>query len=139
MWITARDRHGEANIGAVKISAAAVAPIHYDLSESNATRELPRLVAPSNAAPQATSVDDPRRDGDVIGLGPPVLAPLSKPGTCLSLRVPARRTMTLDERVAAGSVTDAGAASLLEVVRARVPCQNVCVQPAIAAKGVRGA
>ncbi|MBA2773281.1 MAG: TadA family conjugal transfer-associated ATPase [Nocardioidaceae bacterium] len=48
-----------------------------------------------------------------------VLAPLSRPGTCLSLRVPARRAMTLDELVAAGSTTEAGAALLLDLVRAR--------------------
>lgn len=49
-----------------------------------------------------------------------VLAPLSRPGTCLSLRVPARRAMTLDELVAAGSTTEAGAALLLDLVRSRV-------------------
>ncbi len=49
-----------------------------------------------------------------------VLAPLSKPGTCLSLRVPARRTMTLEGLVSAGSITEAGGALLLEVVRARL-------------------
>ena len=49
-----------------------------------------------------------------------VLAPLSKPGTCLSLRVPARRTMTLEDLVSAGSITRAGGALLLEVVRARL-------------------
>lgn len=49
-----------------------------------------------------------------------VLAPLSKPGTCLSLRVPARRTMTLEDLVSAGSITEAGAALLLELVRSRL-------------------
>lgn len=49
-----------------------------------------------------------------------VLAPLSRPGTCLSLRVPARRAMTLDELVTAGSTTEAGAALLLDMVRARL-------------------
>ncbi|MEJ7689535.1 MAG: TadA family conjugal transfer-associated ATPase [Nocardioidaceae bacterium] len=49
-----------------------------------------------------------------------VLAPLSRPGTCLSLRVPARRAMTLDELVAAGSTTEAGAALLLDLVRSRL-------------------
>ncbi len=49
-----------------------------------------------------------------------VLAPLSRPGSCLSLRVPARRAMSLDELVASGSTTETGAALLLDLVRARL-------------------
>jgi pilus assembly protein CpaF len=49
-----------------------------------------------------------------------VLSPPARPGTCLSLRVPARRAMTLDELVAARSLTRTGAELVLELVRARV-------------------
>ena len=37
-----------------------------------------------------------------------VLAPTARPGTVISLRVPAARVFTLDELVAAGAVTDGG-------------------------------
>ncbi len=49
-----------------------------------------------------------------------VLAPLARPGTCLSLRVPARRVMTLDELVAAGSIRPATATLLFDIVRSRL-------------------
>ena len=49
-----------------------------------------------------------------------VLAPVSRPGTCLSLRVPARRAMTLDDLVKARTVTEQGARLLLDIVRANV-------------------
>lgn len=45
-----------------------------------------------------------------------VLAPLSRPGTALSLRVPRRRVFTLEELVAAGALTDDGAALLRRMV-----------------------
>jgi len=48
-----------------------------------------------------------------------VLAPLAQPGTCLSLRVPARRAFDLDDLVAAGSVPVEGRDLLLAMVRAR--------------------
>ena len=41
-----------------------------------------------------------------------ILSSLADPGTCLSLRVPARRNFSLEEMVTAGSIT-AGAAQLL--------------------------
>jgi pilus assembly protein CpaF len=50
-----------------------------------------------------------------------VLAPVAQPGTCLSLRVPARRAFTLDELVDAGSMPGEGRALLQEMVQARVP------------------
>lgn len=50
-----------------------------------------------------------------------VLAPVAAPGTCLSLRVPARRSFSLDDLVAAGSVPDEGARLLRAVVARRVP------------------
>lgn len=50
-----------------------------------------------------------------------VLAPVAAPGTCLSLRIPARRTFSLDDLVAAGSLPPEGAELLRRVVGARVP------------------
>jgi pilus assembly protein CpaF len=49
-----------------------------------------------------------------------VLAPVARPGTVLSLRVPRQRVFTLDELVAAGSVSRAGADLLAEVVGRRL-------------------
>ncbi|WP_218848931.1 TadA family conjugal transfer-associated ATPase [Nocardioides perillae] len=49
-----------------------------------------------------------------------VLAPLARTGTALSLRVPRRRAFRLDELVAAGAVTPAGARLLQQVVAARL-------------------
>ena len=49
-----------------------------------------------------------------------VLAPVSRPGTCLSLRVPARRVFELDELVAAGTVSVAGAGLLRDIVAAEL-------------------
>jgi pilus assembly protein CpaF len=48
------------------------------------------------------------------------LAPVARPGTCLSLRVPARRSLSLTDLAAAGSMSAAGADLLLELVRRRV-------------------
>lgn len=48
-----------------------------------------------------------------------VLAPLSRPGTALSLRVPRRRVFTLEELVEAGALTRDGAALLRRVVDRR--------------------
>lgn len=50
-----------------------------------------------------------------------VLAPVAEPGTCLSLRVPARRSFALDGLVAAGSLPPAGADLLRALVERRVP------------------
>jgi pilus assembly protein CpaF len=49
-----------------------------------------------------------------------VLAPISRPGTLLSLRVPRRRVFDLGELVDAGAVSERGAALLGEVVRRRL-------------------
>ncbi len=48
------------------------------------------------------------------------LAPVSSPGTCLSLRVPARTALSVGDLVTAGSMTPAGAALLVDIVRRRV-------------------
>jgi pilus assembly protein CpaF len=49
-----------------------------------------------------------------------VLAPVSRPGTTISLRVPSARAFTLDELVAAGTLGGAGAQLLRALVDARV-------------------
>jgi pilus assembly protein CpaF len=49
-----------------------------------------------------------------------VLAPVAWPGTCLSLRVPARRSFSLDDLVAAGSMPAEGRDLLRALVDARV-------------------
>ena len=49
-----------------------------------------------------------------------VLAPLARPGTVISLRVPRKRVFTLGELVAAGAVSDHGAGLLEQVVRRRL-------------------
>ncbi len=49
-----------------------------------------------------------------------VLAPVARPGTTISLRVPSPRVLDLDDLRAAGSVTDEGAELLREVVAARL-------------------
>lgn len=49
-----------------------------------------------------------------------VLAPVARPGTCLSLRVPARTVMTVEDLVSAGSMTPAAAELLLAMVAARI-------------------
>ncbi len=48
------------------------------------------------------------------------LAPLARPGTCLSLRVPARRVFTLAELIDRGTVSSAGAEILDAVVARRL-------------------
>jgi len=48
-----------------------------------------------------------------------VLAPVSRPGTTISLRVPPARSFTLDELVAAGTLTSRGAELLRGLVDAR--------------------
>ena len=49
-----------------------------------------------------------------------VLAPVARPGTVLSLRVPRHRVFTLEELVTAGAVPESGAALLGEIVRRRL-------------------
>jgi pilus assembly protein CpaF len=49
-----------------------------------------------------------------------VLAPVARPGTTISLRVPPARSFTLDELVAAGTLTARGAELLRALVDARV-------------------
>jgi pilus assembly protein CpaF len=49
-----------------------------------------------------------------------VLSPPAQPGTCLSLRIPARRSLTLDELVRRGLTSDEGAELLRDMVGARL-------------------
>jgi pilus assembly protein CpaF len=49
-----------------------------------------------------------------------VLAPVARPGTCLSLRIPARRPMTLDDLTKARTTSEQGARLLLDIIRAKV-------------------
>jgi len=49
-----------------------------------------------------------------------VLAPVSREGTAISLRVPARRAFTLDELVAAGTLTDELAGVLRDMIGAKL-------------------
>ena len=50
-----------------------------------------------------------------------VLAPLASPGTCISLRVPASRSLTLEELLAAGSLTDESLELCRRVIARKVP------------------
>lgn len=49
-----------------------------------------------------------------------VLAPVSAPGTCLSLRVPSRKVFTLDDLVTAGALPPAGTTILRDLLEARL-------------------
>ncbi len=48
-----------------------------------------------------------------------VLSPLARPGTLISLRVPARRSFTLDELASAGSLNDAAGETVRSIIDAR--------------------
>jgi pilus assembly protein CpaF len=50
-----------------------------------------------------------------------VLAPIAHPGTLISLRIPARRRLDLDDLVAAGAVSDPAAEVLRAMVASRTP------------------
>ncbi|HET7173894.1 MAG TPA: TadA family conjugal transfer-associated ATPase [Nocardioidaceae bacterium] len=63
-------------------------------------------------------VDVPLPDGTRFHA---VLAPVARPGTCLSLRVPARAGMSLADLEAAGAVSPDAAAILSALVDSRVP------------------
>jgi pilus assembly protein CpaF len=49
-----------------------------------------------------------------------VLGCLASPGTCISLRVPARRTFSLQDCVASGSLTPAAAQLLSRMIEAKL-------------------
>jgi pilus assembly protein CpaF len=87
--------------------------------EASARRLAVRLVAAGgrrldDASPYA---DARLPDGTRVHA---VLPPLAPDGTCISLRVPPRRTFTLEDLVAVGSLPSAGADLLRRLVEARV-------------------
>jgi pilus assembly protein CpaF len=49
-----------------------------------------------------------------------VLGSVADPGTCISLRIPARRTFSLEDCMASGSMTVGGAQLLTRIVRSRL-------------------
>ena len=80
---------------------------------------------PSGSPPPAVAVSTTRRPTSTCGCPTgrrfhAVLAPLSRPGTVLSLRVPRQRVFTMDELVDAGAVPPAGVGLLESVVRRRL-------------------
>ncbi|MET1007507.1 MAG: TadA family conjugal transfer-associated ATPase, partial [Propionibacteriaceae bacterium] len=88
-------------------------------SDSDVRRLAQRLAASvgrrlDDAAP---FVDARLADGTRVHA---VLGTLAAPGTCLSLRVPASRSFSLDDCVATGSVTAVGAEILGRLVRAKL-------------------
>jgi pilus assembly protein CpaF len=89
------------------------------LSDESVRRLAQRLAASGgrrldDATPH---VDVRLRDGTRFHA---VLAPLARPGTVLSLRVPHQRVMSLDELVVAGTLTDHGARLLRRIVTCRL-------------------
>ncbi|MDQ6649254.1 MAG: TadA family conjugal transfer-associated ATPase [Actinomycetota bacterium] len=94
------------------------APVRF--ADDLAVRRLAqRLVAPTGRRLDDAQpwVDARLADGTRLHA---VLAPIAPRATCLSLRLPRRRTFGLAELVAAGTVPPAGAAVLRAVVEARL-------------------
>src|SRR4051794_27132701 len=76
--------------------------------------QICQIVGIEDATPH---VDVRLRDGTRFHA---VLAPLARPGTVLSLRVPHQRVLSLDDLLAAGTLTDDGARLLRRVVACRL-------------------
>lgn len=95
-------------------------PTGVEFADDAAVRRLAQRLASSagrrldDAAP---FVDVRLRDGTRFHAA---LAPVASPGTCLSLRVPAREALSIADLVAAGSLSAAGAALLIDIVRRRL-------------------
>lgn len=94
------------------------APVRFS-SDAEVRRLAQRLAASvgrrlDDAAP---FVDTRLADGTRVHA---VLSPVADPGTCLSLRVPARGTFSLDDCVASGSLSPGGASVLMQMVAARL-------------------
>ena len=89
-------------------------------ADDDAVRRLAQRLAASagrrldDASPH---VDVRLRDGTRVHA---VLAPLVRPGTSISLRVPRSEVFTLDELVAAGALTEVGARLLRRIVETRL-------------------
>jgi pilus assembly protein CpaF len=94
-------------------------PVDITFPDDEAVRRLAQRLAAAggrrldDASPY---VDVRLRDGTRCHA---VLAPIARPGTALSLRVPARRTFTLDELVGRGAVSGGGAQLLRALVDSR--------------------
>ena len=95
-------------------------PTEVRFADDSAVRRLAQRLASQagrrldDATPH---VDVRLRDGTRFHA---VLAPVSRPGTVLSLRVPGRRAMTLDDLCDAGTVTREGARLLGRIVTSRL-------------------
>ncbi len=89
-------------------------------ADDDAVRRLAQRLAAAGGRrlDDATPFVDVRlRDGTRLHA---VLAPVARRGTCLSLRVPSRRSFGLDDLVASGSVPQSGARLLRDLVKARL-------------------
>lgn len=98
---------------------AGLEPVAVGFSDEAEVRRLAqRLAAQAGRRLDDASpwVDARLRDGTRLHA---VLAPLARPGTVISLRVPARRAFSLDELHEAGSLSDEARACLREIVAAR--------------------
>ena len=94
--------------------------VEVSFPDDEAVRRLAQRLAASGGRrlDDATPHVDVRlRDGTRFHA---VLAPLARPGTVLSLRVPHQRVLSLDELVVAGTVTEHGAMLLRAVVAQRL-------------------
>jgi pilus assembly protein CpaF len=106
--------------GAVYLDrGAGLEPTQVTFADDEAVRRLAqRLAAQAGRRLDDASpwVDARMPDGTRLHV---VLAPLARPGTLISLRVPARRTFTLEQLVAAGTLTSDAALWLHRLVDAR--------------------
>jgi pilus assembly protein CpaF len=89
------------------------------VDETAVRRLAQRLIAPTGRRLDDAQPWVDARLADGIRLHA-VLPPLSPSGTCLSLRIPRRTVFSMDELVAAGTMSSEGAALLLDVVRSRM-------------------
>ena len=89
-------------------------------ADDDAVRRLGQRLAASGGRrldDASPFVDVRLRDGTRLHA---VLAPIARPGTCLSLRVPRARVFTLDELVERGFTSQAGARLLTRIVAQRL-------------------
>jgi pilus assembly protein CpaF len=107
--------------GAVYVDrGSGLEPTAVTFPDDDSVRRLAQRLAAAagrrldNAAPY---VDVRLRDGTRCHA---VLAPIARPGTAISLRVPSRRTFTLDELVGRGTVSRGGAQLLRTLIDCRV-------------------
>lgn len=90
-------------------------------ADDEAVRRLAQRLASSAGRrldDSAPYVDIRLRDGTRFHA---LLAPLARPGTCLSLRVPTRRVLDLSEIIASGMAGPDTLRVLTDLVRARIP------------------